>query len=314
MADGGTTMRAVVTAGGRLVLSEVPRPAPAPGETLVRVAVISLNRGEVKTALAAEDGWRPGWDYAGVVAEAAADGSGPPKGARVVGALPVGAWAEYVAVGAPFLAALPNAVSFEDAATLPIAGLTARRALGKGAAKPGRRVLVTGASGGVGVFGVQLAAKAGDVVTAAIRNPAHEPLMRDLGATNVLVGPSLAAADPDLRYDLILDSVAGASLGAALERLAPGGTCVNLGASENSVTTFDTAKFRVVGGTTLVGLNMNYELRFEAPSVGLADLAGRLADGSLRTVIEARAPIADIARVADDLIERRFVGKAVLTF
>ena len=55
-----------------------------------------------------------------MVAEAAADGSGPPKGARVVGALPVGAWAEYVAVGAPFLAALPNAVSFEDAATLPI--------------------------------------------------------------------------------------------------------------------------------------------------------------------------------------------------
>jgi NADPH:quinone reductase-like Zn-dependent oxidoreductase len=314
MADGGTTMRAVVTAGGRLVLGEVARPLPAPGETLVRVAAISLNRGEVKTALAAADGWRPGWDYAGVVEQAAADGSGPPKGARVVGALPVGAWAEYLAVGAPFLAVLPDSVSFEDAATLPIAGLTARRALGKGAKTPGKRVLVTGASGGVGVFAVQLAATAGDLVTASIRNPAHTPLMRELGATNVLVGPSLAASDPDLRFDLILESVAGASLGAALERLAPGGTCVNFGASENAVTTFDTAKFRVVGGTSLLGLNMNYELQFEAPSVGLADLTGRLADGSLRTVIEARAPIADIARVAGDLIDRRFAGKAVLGF
>ena len=175
-------------------------------------------------------------------------------------------------------------------------------------------MLVTGASGGVGVFAVQLAATAGDLVTASIRNPAHTPLMRELGATNVLVGPSLAASDPDLRFDLILESVAGASLGAALERLAPGGTCVNFGASENAVTTFDTAKFRVVGGTSLLGLNMNYELQFEAPSVGLADLTGRLADGSLRTVIEARAPIADIARVAGDLIDRRFAGKAVLGF
>ena len=280
----------------------------------MRVAAISLNRGEVKTALAAAPGWRPGWDFAGVVEQAAADGSGPPRGARVVGAMPAAAWSEYLAVSAPFMAVLPDAVSFDDAATLPVAGLTARRALGKRAPKPGRRVLVTGASGGVGVFAVQLAAKAGDTVTAWIRNPANEPLLRELGAATVLVSPSLAASDPDLRYDLIVESVAGASLGAAMERLAPGGTCVNLGASEDSVTTFDTAKFRVVGGTSLLGLNMNYELQFELPAVGLADLAGRLADGSLRTVIEARAPIADIAKVAADLIDRRFPGKAVLMF
>ncbi|MBI3966733.1 MAG: alcohol dehydrogenase, partial [Chloroflexi bacterium] len=92
-----STTRAIVvdpSAPGRLVLRAVSPPSPVPAEAVVRVAAISLNRGEVRMSTFAAAGWRPGWDLAGTVEQAAADGSGPAVGARVVGLLPSGAWAE----------------------------------------------------------------------------------------------------------------------------------------------------------------------------------------------------------------------------
>jgi len=120
--------RAVVVdpeTSGRLVISPVAAPVPDRGGAVVRVRAISLNRGEVRRAGVAAAGWRPGWDLAGEVERAAADGSGPRVGARVVGLLPEGAWAERVAVPAHTLAELPEKVTFSQAATLPVAGLTA---------------------------------------------------------------------------------------------------------------------------------------------------------------------------------------------
>jgi NADPH:quinone reductase-like Zn-dependent oxidoreductase len=309
---GREAMRTVITdqaLARRLRIGEAPRPTPAQGEAIVRVVAVSLNRGEVKTALAAPSGWRPGWDYAGVIAEPAADGSTPPAGARVVGMAAFGAWSEFVAAPQPMMARVPDSVSFEDAATLPVAGLTARAAMAKGPPTPGRRVLITGASGGVGVFAIQLAALQGASVTAAIRNPANAAFVRRLGAGQVAIGDDLAGVDGP--YDLILESVGGATLGAALSRLAPGGTCVLFGASAGTQTTFDASKFRV-GGTDLYGLVMQYEFQHEAPAVGLASMLALMEAGKLEAVIERRAPLADIGQVADDLMQRRFVGKAVL--
>src|SRR5262245_6151613 len=110
---------------GRLAIRQVAASSPLPSETLVRVFAISLNLGEVRRSLTADAGWRPGWDFTGVVERAAANGSGPPVGARVVGLLPGGAWAEQVAVPTHSVALLPDSVSFAQAATLPVAGLTA---------------------------------------------------------------------------------------------------------------------------------------------------------------------------------------------
>src|SRR5438128_11355929 len=141
-------------APGRLVLKPVPEPTPDRGEAIVRVRAISLNRGEVRRSAMAAAGWRPGWDLAGEVERAAADGSGPRVGARVVGLLPEGAWAKRVAVPTHALAELPDKVTFSQAATFPVAGLTALHALASGGrllVRPGR---VTGASGGVGDFAV----------------------------------------------------------------------------------------------------------------------------------------------------------------
>src|SRR5918998_1143813 len=145
-------MRAVMVsdrAPARLRVGEVQEPETAPSEALVRVSAVSLNRGEVRRSQAADPGFRPGWDLAGTVERAAPDGTGPREGARVVGLLGAGAWAERVAVPVDALAELPGGVSFERAATLPVAGLTALYALEKGDGLLGRNVLVTGASGGV---------------------------------------------------------------------------------------------------------------------------------------------------------------------
>jgi NADPH2:quinone reductase len=227
-------IRAVVVdpeAPNRLALADVGEPSPTPSEALVRVAAVSLNRGEVRRAESSEPGFRPGWDLAGTVERAAADGSGPQEGSRVVGFLPSGAWAELVAVPTDSVAALPEDVSFEEASTLPVAGLTALYALEEGANLLGRSVLVTGASGGAGQFGLQLARAAGARVVGLVRREEHAGFVEEAGAHEVVVDESGAAAREQGPYHLVLESVGGEVLGNALSMLAPGGTCVSFGTS-----------------------------------------------------------------------------------
>src|SRR5262249_45341741 len=145
------TIRAVVVdpaVPGRLAIKPVELRDPDRDGVAVKATAIPWNRGEPRRALQqAEPGWRPGWDFAGIVERAAADGSGPPAGTRVVGLLPNGAWAERVNCRSHAVAALPDAVSDAAASTLPVAGLTALHALRQGGLLLGRKVLVDGATG-----------------------------------------------------------------------------------------------------------------------------------------------------------------------
>ena len=305
--------RAVVVdpqAPGRLVIRPVAEPVPDRGEAIVRVRALSLNRGEVRRSTMAPAGWRPGWDLAGVIERAAANDSGPRAGARVVGFLPEGAWAERVAVPANALAELPDKVTFSQAATFPVAGLTALHGLAKGGLLLGRRVLVTGATGGVGDFAVQLARLAGAHVTASARRGDQSASLRQLGAHEVVVGDDIP---PSPKYDLVLESVGGKTLGTALAALERGGICVTLGVSASAEVTFDARAFFVSGRTTLYGFYLFTELGNEPASVGLRRLAELVAAGQLAPHISLERPWAEIAQVAQDLLDRRFPGKAVLT-
>ena len=151
--------------------SEAPEPTTAPDEALVRVEAFSINRGETFLLERPRHDWRPGRDISGRVIRAAADGSGPAPGARVVGHPQQGGWAQLAGVPSTALAVLPDVIDVAQAAALPLAGLTALRLLRASGAVAGLRVLLTGASGGVGHYVTELASAAGASVTAVSASP-----------------------------------------------------------------------------------------------------------------------------------------------
>jgi NADPH2:quinone reductase len=279
-------------------------------EATVRVTAISLNRGEVRRALSqVRPGGRPGWDFAGIVEQGAADGSGPAAGSRVVGLLPSGAWAERLRVPSEMVATLPAAVTDTQAATLPVAGLTALYALRQGGLLLGRKVLVDGASGGVGHLACQLATASGAELYGQFRSV----LAEWCGEERIVLGPDLRAAAASGPFYLILDSVGGPALAAALTMLAPGGVCVHFGVSGGGSTSFESRDFFTTGGVKLYGLALFHELRRREPACeGLALLAGLVANRILRPHIAIEASWAEIGAIARRLIDRAFAGKAVL--
>lgn len=305
-------MRALVAAPqteAKLEIREVEDPRPRSNEALVRVRAFSLNRGEVKAIGGAADGFRPGWDVAGVVEQPAEDGSGPRAGVRVVGMVRGAAWAELVAVPTRTLAALPDEVSFEDASTLPVAGLTALRCLEIGGPLLGRRVLVTGAAGGVGRFAVQLAHLGGAHVTGVVGSAGRGEGLRELGASELVT--RIESDGP--QFDLILESVGGASLAAAFARIAPGGMIVSFGNSSNEPTTFDVRPFFLRGRARLYGFIIFDEVEHTpfAPA-GLAYLASLVARGALRTEVASVRSWNEAAAALAELRDRRVNGKTVL--
>jgi NADPH2:quinone reductase len=310
------TMRAVVVEPGspnRLDFREVETPSPAPSECLVRVAAISLNRGEVRRAqTSSEAGFRPGWDLAGTVERAAADGSGPREGSRVVGMLESGAWAELVAVPTCSLAPLPDGVSFAQAATLPVAGLTALYALERAGGLLGKNVLITGASGGVGLFACRLARISGARVVGVIRQPDRVALVREAGVHEVMVGDGASGAGEHGPYDLILESLGGDALSSALTMLATGGTCVSFGVTSGVEATFDVRRFYLTGGATIYGFIIFHEILTRPAGAGLSRILRLVAEGSLEPRIELEAPWEEIGDVAARLTARHYAGKAVL--
>jgi NADPH:quinone reductase len=302
-------MRALWPTGGNdplVGLGDAPEPEPLACEAVVEVEAFSLNRGELFLLLDPPHDWRPGKDVAGRVVKPAADGSGPPAGTRVVGHPPARGWAQRVSVPVGALSAVPDDVDSVTAAALPLAGLTALRLLRAAGSVAGRRVLLTGASGGVGHYFTELASATGAWVTVVSASSERATSLRARGAAHVVH----RIEDAGGPFDVVLESVGGDALGRALAQLRKGGLLLWFGQASRTPSTLDFFAHFDQAGAAL------QHFHYEDSDVPLAEDLGtlvRLVDtGRLHPEIGATADWSKTARLLVDLRERRIRGNAVL--
>jgi NADPH:quinone reductase len=291
-------MRALVvdpTAENSVRLADVADPVARDG-VLVEVRHASLNRGDLNDARSGRvpPGAVLGSDVAGVVLW----GGSLAPGTRVVG-LARGAFAERVVIPADSLAEVPAMVDLAQAAALPVAGVAALRALRAAGTLLGRRVLITGASGGVGRFAVRLAAMAGAYVIASVGSLGRG---EGLGADEVVVGLN-GVGTP---VDVVLDNVGGPQLVAAWHLLAEGGSLQSIGWSSGEPAIFPPY--------STIGPAKSLTSFVTAGPIGadLADLVKLVASGQLAVDIGWRGPLVKFAEAAAALRAREVRGKAVL--
>lgn len=229
-------------------VGEREKPVPGPREVLVRVHASSVNKADFYRVAGSPGIVRlfsgaffgppksiPGHDFAGVVEAVGSDLREYAVGDRVFGEWGSGAWAQYIAVPPEAVTPMPDGMSFLDAAVLPLAGNTAWQALvDELCVRPGQRILVWGAGGGVGGFAVQIAAALGAHVTAAV-SPARADFIRRLGAQEVVDYSSRELWDRREVFDCILAANGNISLSDYDRLLAPGGKFVCSGGSMRQI-------------------------------------------------------------------------------
>jgi NADPH:quinone reductase-like Zn-dependent oxidoreductase len=303
------------TRGGaeQLVYEPAPVPVPGPGEALVAVHAAAITFAELTWDLSwtTRDGRDrapviPSHEVSGTVARLGPGASGPAVGDEVYALIDFdrdGAAADYVTLPAAHLAARPQSVSQAEAATVPLAALTAWQALVRYAVlKPGEQVLVQGAAGGVGSYAVQLAAVLGGTVTAtgAAR---HRDFVLGLGAAAFMASGAGGTAHPGTaaaqKYDVVIDTVGGDVLDASYELTRPGGRLVTLSAppsAEKAAAAGVHAMFFVVTPDT----------------AELARLAALVDEGKLCPIVSQTFPLADGREAFESATRPHPPGKTVL--
>jgi NADPH:quinone reductase-like Zn-dependent oxidoreductase len=293
---------------GSVRLDEVDEPAPGPSDIVIAVEAFSVNRGETFQLEAPRPDWRPGKDIAGHVAVAAADGSGPELGARVVAHVPSSGWAERAVLhSAGAVVELPTRVDVITAAALPLAGLTALRLLRRIGPLPGCSLLITGASGGVGHYVTELAITGGAEVTAVSASPERGKRLADLGA-RVVAEVEQASG----RFDVVLESVGGSCFTAARRKAGTAGRVIWFGQASRQPVTLDF--FDWIDGTVGAPIEpFHYQGTPAEDTADLHTLVRLVHQGHLHPEIGLVESWTRTAQVLEDLRARRIRGNAILT-
>ncbi|MFP6715250.1 MAG: zinc-binding dehydrogenase [Alphaproteobacteria bacterium] len=310
-------MKAVVANSnqpGCLELGEVAEPVVDYNESLITVTGFSLNRGELRRAQSAPDGTPIGWDLVGVVKNAARDGSGPSEGNRVVGfSRRMCGWAQRVALPTRDFTVIPDAVSERDAATLPVAGLTALYALERCERLLGSKILVTGASGGVGYFACQLGRLMGAEVVAQLRRTDFVDVVRATNVNDVIISTDGTGLEAQGKFRAIIDGVGGPVLSKLLPQLDERGRAILYGVSAGPEVTLAVRELFLTGDGRIEGFHLYRETEIESAAKGLDRLLRLVADKCLITHVPITDNWNNIGETATRLIGRDFPGKAVLT-
>ncbi|MFI8292166.1 NADP-dependent oxidoreductase [Streptomyces sp. NPDC085614] len=312
-----STMRAVTqdVAGPPEVLRLVrtPRPVPGRGEILVRVQAAGVNPADWKTRQRGvfSDGtpapFTLGFDVAGVVAEVGAGVTLFRTGDAVFG-MPrfphvAGAYAEYVAAPARHFAPSPRGLSPVEAGALPLAALTAWQALVDTAdVRPGRRVLIHAAAGGVGHLAVQIAKARGAYVIGTAGAAKHD-LLRELGVDEPIDYRTQDFAETVRDVDVVLDSLGGAHWARSLRTLRPGGILVSIIPPD---ATFPAAEAEARGVRAVFML-------VEPDHAGLREITSLVEGGRLRVLVDEVFPLAEAGRAHTRGETGRTTGKLVLS-
>src|SRR4051812_31215301 len=311
-----------------------PPTPPGPGRVVVDVRAAGVNFADTMARVGLyEDAPKlpcvVGYEVAGTIAAVGAGVDAARVGERVMAGSRFGGYAERVEVGAQDAIALPAALTFEQGAAIPVNYATAWAALlGYGSLRPGERVLVHAAAGGVGIAAIQLAKAAGAEVHGTA-SPGKHARLAELGVDRALDYRSDGWWKGLEPYDLILDAIGGASFHRSYKLLRPGGRLVAYGAS--SVTKGETRSLRTAlpqGARMLRGFNLIKQMSDSKAVIGLnmlrlwddrgslepwiAPLAAALADGTVAPVVHAAVPFDQAPEAHRILAARENVGKVVL--
>ncbi|MFJ9827560.1 NADP-dependent oxidoreductase [Streptomyces sp. NPDC101160] len=295
-----------------LRLVEVPRPVPGRGEILVRVRAAGVNPADWKSRQTGLflDGSVLGWDVAGVVEAVGAGVTLFRAGDEVYGMprfpQPAGAYAEYVTAPARHFAPSPRGLTPVEAGALPLAALTAWQALVDTAGvRPGQRVLVHAAAGGVGHLAVQIAKARGAYVIGTASAAKHE-LLRSLGVDEPIdhrTGDAAGTAETLRDLDVVVDPLGGSSPARSLRGLRPGGTLVSLLPLDDTFPAAEAEKAGVRAAFMLV----------EPDHAGLREIAALVESGRLRVLVEEVFPLTEAAAAHVRGETGRTTGKLVLS-
>jgi len=301
----------------RLRMAEVDKPAPNADEVLVKVLAVSVNaadwhllRGKPLFSRATLGLLRPkhqilGVDVAGQVEAVGGDVTRFKPGDEVYANLldhGYGGFAEYVSVPVPVMSSKPANLSFEEAAAVPMAAVTALQGLGHhGALQPGQRVLINGATGGVGSFAVQLAKASGAEVT-GVTSTRNLDLVRSLGADHVVDYTTTDFVRGGRRYDRILDTVGNRSVPDLRRALAEGGKA--------AVTGF-TSVARLLGVSLRGGKDVA-QVQAHVTTGDLERLSELIEAGKVRPRIDRRYRFAEIPAAIAYLEQGRARAKVVV--